>query len=83
MQQQTRLGSRHHTSDDSGGKGPCVNVDNEADIDKEDGAPTHEDSLAASLRNEHGAEHEYDQRGQRNRNDGQSKKQGGPYYYTW
>jgi hypothetical protein len=83
MQQQTRLGSRHHTSDDSGGKGPSVNVNDDADIDKEHGAPTREDSLSASLRSEHETEHGHDQRGQRSRNDGQSNKQGDPYYYTW
>ena len=80
MQRQPQLRSRNY--DDSGGKGSNINVDDDApDNDKEDGAPTREDSLAAHLQSRH--ETERDQRGQRSRNDGQNKTQGGLYYYTW
>ena len=81
MRRQPQLGSRHY--DDSGGKGSNINIYNDApDSEKKDGAPNREDSLATYLhKSRHGTER--DQRGQRSRNNGQNKTQGGPYFYTW
>ena len=73
MRRQAQLGSSNY--DDSSGKGSDINVDKDApDSDKEDGALT-------NLQSRH--EKERDQRGQRSRDNGQNKTQGGLYYYTW
>ena len=80
MRRHPQLGSRHY---DDGGKGSNINIYDDASVSaKEDRAPNSEDSLATFLhKSQHETEH--DQRGQRSRNNGQNKTQGGSYFYTW
>jgi len=79
-----QLQSRH---DDDGGGGEGPNVDDNApasDSNKEDGAPTRNDSSPESAAPPQGRrETEHDERGQRSRNYGQSKTRRRHYYSTW
>jgi hypothetical protein len=78
--------SRHpsHDYDDGGdGEGPNVN-DDALDGDKEDRAPTRDDSSPESVASSQGRrETERDERGRHSRNFCESRTQGRYYYFTW